>query len=238
MQIDFEKEEMAAKLRGSLYEFVRFFVRYITGRPYIESRPTGRESHQITICRELAQTLRLEHPDDNLIINVEPGSGKTLHLCMFIAWCYAHYPDCNFIYISFSHTLAAAQTSFIKQIVSSEMFRYLFDIDISKESRAKDHFATTAGGHVSAFGSAGAITGRNAGLPNLDRFSGAVIIDDAHKPDEAHSHTIRKSVVRNYEETIRQRPRGKNVPIIFIGQRVHEDDLASFLFSIFFFLIF
>ena len=60
------------------------------------------------------------------------------------------------------------------------MYQYLFDIDIAKDTKSKDHFATTAGGHVAAFGAAGAITGRNAGLPGLDRFSGAVIIDDAH----------------------------------------------------------
>ena len=228
MKIDMEKEEMASRLRGSLQSFIKVFTKYMTQRDYIESQPEGRESHQITICRELTSFLRMEHPDENLLINVEPGSGKSLHICMFVAWCYTHYPDCNFIYISFSHTLSSAQTSFIKQIIGSELFRYLFGIELAKDSRAKDHFATSAGGHVAAFGSAGAITGRNAGLPGLDRFSGAVIIDDAHKPDEAHSDTVRQSVIRNYEETIRQRPRGNNVPIIFIGQRVHEADLAAY----------
>ena len=226
--IDFQKEEMAARLRGSLYEFTKFFTKYITNRDYIESRPEGRESHQISICKELTGMTRMEHPDENLLINVEPGSGKTLHICMWVAWCYTHNPQCNFIYVSYSHTLAAENTSFIRTIMSSEMFRYLFDIEISKDTRAKDHFSTTAGGHVAAFGSSGAITGRNAGLPNLPYFSGAVIIDDAHKPDEAHSDTMREGVIKNYEETIRQRPRGMNVPIIFIGQRVHEADLASF----------
>ena len=48
--IDLEKEEMAAYLRGSLYEFTRFFTKYITNRDYIQSCPTGRESHQIIIC--------------------------------------------------------------------------------------------------------------------------------------------------------------------------------------------
>ncbi len=68
-------------------------------------------------------------------------------------------------------------------------------------------------------------------LPGLERFSGAVIIDDAHKPDEVHSDTIRQSVIDNYRETIQQRCRGINVPIIFIGQRLHEDDLAAYLIN-------
>lgn len=228
MKIDLEKELEASKLRGSLQEFIKFFVRHITNRDYIESQPLGRESHQITICRELSSFTRMEHPDENLMINVEPGSGKSLHVCMWIAWCYARNPQCNFIYISYSQTLAAEQTAFIKQIMQSHMYGYLFDVFVSRDTKAKDHFATTAGGHCAAFGSMGAIVGRNAGLPGQDIFSGAVIIDDAHKPDEAHSDTIREQVIRNYEETIRQRPRGENVPIIFIGQRVHEKDLADF----------
>lgn len=231
MRIDVEKEEEASRLRGSLIDFTKFFFKYITQRDFNIVQPDGREPRQITICRELTKITRLENHDENFLINIRPGSGKTLHLCMWVAWSFAHYPDCNFIYVSFSHTLAAAQTAFIKQIMQSDMYKYLFDVELARDSRAKDHFATTAGGHVAAFGSAGSITGRNAGLPNLNRFSGAVIIDDAHKPDESHSDTVRQSVIRNYEETIRQRPRGQNVPIISIGQRVHEDDLSAFLIS-------
>ena len=113
-KIDLEKEEEAARLRGSLREFTKFFTKYITGRDYIESQPLGRESHQITICRELSGMTRMEHPTENLLINVEPGSGKTLHVCMWVAWCYAIVPICNFIYISYSQTLATEQTSFIR----------------------------------------------------------------------------------------------------------------------------
>lgn len=227
--IDHDKEDTAAKLRGSFHEFLKFFTKYITGRDYIQSNPECRESHQITICRELVSFQRLEHPDENLLINVEPGSGKTLHVCMWVAWCMVHNPNSNFIYISYSHSLAAEQTAFIKLIMSSPMYGYLFNVYLAKDTKAKDHFATTQGGHICAFGSEGAITGRNAGLPDQPIFSGAVIIDDPHKPDEAHSDTIRDKVIKNFEETIRQRPRGKNVPIIYIGQRVHEADLAAFL---------
>lgn len=228
MRVDLEKEELASRLRGSLQEFTKFFTKHITNRDYIESQPVGRESHQITICRELTAMTRMEHPDENLLINVEPGSGKSLQICMWIAWCYTQNPGCNFIYVSHSQTLAAEQTAFIRLIMSSQMYYYLFGVELARDTKAKDHFATTEGGHVAAFGSAGAIVGRNAGLPGLPHFSGAVVIDDAHKPDEAFSDTMRENVIRNYETTIRQRPRGENVPIIFIGQRVHEADLAAF----------
>jgi len=227
--IDIEKEEMASRLRGSLLEFSQFFFEHITGRPYIVSCPLGRESHHISVSRALTKVARLEVLRE--IINLPPGSGKSTFACMFSAWCWADYPDSNFLYISYSHELAAKHTAFIKTVVGSQMYGYLFDVHLSIDSRAKDSFKTTKGGSIKAFGSSGAVTGQDAGLPGLERFSGCVILDDAHKPDEAHSDTIRQGVIDNYDETIRQRCRGVNVPIISIGQRVHEADLTDFLRS-------
>lgn len=223
-----ERETLAAELKGSLLFFTEFFYKIVTGREYIVSRPTSRESHQITICREFTRMFRNETPD-NLQLNIQPGSGKSVSVCMFVAWCYAHYPDCNFLYISYSHDLAAKHTSFIKTIMTCEAYKHLFDVHIKSDSRAKDNFSTMANGTVRAFGSGGPVTGSDAGLPGLHRFSGAVLIDDVHKPDEVHSDSMRESVLRNYQETIRQRPRGVNVPIIFIGQRLHEIDLGGWL---------
>lgn len=229
--IDLHKEEEAAKLRGSFLEFTRFFYKYITNRDFIVSEPLGRESHHIVVCRELTKLLRLQIPSNRLLINLPPGYGKSVLVSHWVAWCLAHYPDSNFLYLSYSHDLAAKHTSAIKSIVASPMFGYLFDVKIKQDSRAKDHFVTDSGGTVRAFGSTGSVTGSDAGLPNQDRFSGAVVIDDPIKPDAAHSDTQRESVQRNYEETIRQRTRGINVPIVFIGQRLHEDDLAAYLLS-------
>lgn len=115
--------------------------------------------------------------------------------------------------------------------MSDDIYQYLFDISLNRDSTAKDDFKTTVGGNVVALGSHGSVTGQNAGLPDFNDFCGALIIDDPIKPGEAHSDTIRQKVTDNYVETLRQRTRGKYVPIIFIGQRVHEDDLAAFLFS-------
>lgn len=229
MKIDYEKEEHASKLRGSLLEFCRYFYEYITGRPFNVVYPVGRESRHIVCCKILTSIMRLEIL--RAVINIPPGGNKSTLLSMWVAWTWAHYPDSNYLYISYSHELASKHTAFIRSIVSSKMYRYLFDVSIDPESRAKDSFRTTAGGTVKAFGSAGSITGQDGGLPHLDRFSGAVILDDVIKPNEAHSDTIREGVINNYNETIRQRCRGVNVPIVYIGQRVHEGDLADFFLT-------
>lgn len=222
---------MASELRGSLLSFTQFFYPLLTGRDFIISKPVGRESHHIIISRALTQAARLQIPDQRLIINVAPGSGKSTLLSMWIAWTIASYPDSRFLYISYSKVLAAKHTENIKRILQLPHYNYLFGVKIRHDSKAREYFQTTSGGAVAAFGSGGAITGQDAGLPGLSRFSGAVIIDDAHKPDEVHSDTIRQSVIENYRETIQQRARGINVPYIFIGQRLHEDDLAAYLIN-------
>ncbi len=229
LQVKLENAEVAAKLKGSLLLFIQAFFPILTGREFIISRPIGRESHFITICRALTKCTRLQAL--RLLVNVPPGHGKSIMVSFWIAWCLAKWPDCNFLYISYSKTLAATHTDVVKRIMSLSQYKVLFNVHLREDSQAKDSFTTTAGGTVSAFGSAGSITGRNAGLPGLDRFSGAVIIDDSHKPDEVHSDLIREGVITNFRETIQQRPRGINVPIVFIGQRLHEQDLPAFFIS-------
>jgi predicted phage terminase large subunit-like protein len=227
--IDLDKEVQAARLRGSLLEFMRFFYEYLTDREFIVSQPVGRESPQITICRTLTDVFELKYENENL--NVPPGTGKSTDLCLWIAWAWAHYSDCNFLYLSHTQELAAGHTAFVRSILTSRMYQYLFGTTVDKDSRAKDSFKTSGGGALKAYGTKGPVTGQNAGLPNLNRFSGALIIDDAHKPDEAHSDTIRENILANYDLTIRQRCRGIKVPIIHIGQRVHEDDLTGYFLS-------
>jgi predicted phage terminase large subunit-like protein len=221
--------EERAKLLGSLLLFTQVFYKIRTGRDFVISEPVGRESHHITISRQLTRSLKLEVK--RLLINIQPGAGKSEMMINFIAWCFANYPDSQFLYLSYSHELAAKHTYTVRQIIELPHYKKLFGVEIKSDSSAKDDFKTIQGGALKAFGSHGAVTGQDAGLPNLDRFSGAIIMDDMHKPDEAHSDTIRENVKRNYLETIVPRPRSPNVPVIFIGQRLHEDDLPQNLIN-------
>lgn len=215
-----------AKLLGSLLYFIQFFYKAHTGREFRISEPVGRESHHIIICKQLTRIFNLQ--SNRLVINVPPGHGKSTMLVYFIAWAWAHYPDCNFLYISYSHDEAAKNTSEVRGIISHPIYRKLFGVEISASSSAKDDFKTNHGGTLKAYGSAGAVTGKNAGFPGCERFSGALIIDDAHKPDEVFSDNVRNSVINNYKQTMAPRVRGPRVPQIFLGQRLHEDDLAAF----------
>jgi len=219
------QDELKYKLLGSFLDFTRYFYKIRTGRKFELSQPTSRESHYVTVSKALTQCHRGEIP--NLGINIPPRYGKTELLIHFVAWCLARNAACNFIYVSYSHTLATKQTATVREIVSMPEYRRLFGVDLADDTQAKDNFATTAGGSVYAVGAGGSITGRGAGIANLKDFGGAIIIDDIIKPQDALSDTIRDSRNDWYKNTLLSRLNNRNTPIIFIGQRVHEDDLAG-----------
>lgn len=221
--------QLRVDLLSDFFLFNRFIFKERTGRDFIISRPMSNESHFLTICRELENVFHGK--THRLLINCPPGWSKSELIKNFICWATGWYSDACHLYISYSHELAASHTHAIKQTMMLPIYRKLFDVGINRESSAKDFFKTTAGGAVAAFGSSGAITGRDAGLPGLDRYSGGVFVDDIHKPDEVHSEVIREKVKRNYIETIEPRCRGHNVPIVIIGQRLHQDDLFTYLMN-------
>lgn len=219
--------QLRVDLLSDFFLFNRFIFKERTGRDFIVSHPLASESHFITICRELEDVFYGK--TRRLLINCPPGWSKSELIKNFICWATAWYSDSNHLYISYAHELASSHTHIIKQTMMLPIYRRLFNVDINRDSSAKDFFKTTRGGAVAAFGSSGPVTGRDAGLPGLDRYSGGVFIDDIHKPDEVHSDVIREKVKRNYIETIEPRCRGHNVPIVIIGQRLHQDDLFTYL---------
>ena len=226
---DVEILEFQAQLHGSFLLFCSVFYPLVTGRPFVISSPIGRESHFVTIARELTLCSKLQLL--SLLINVPPGSGKSTLIALWVAWTMSKYPDSQYLYISYGFELAAKHTEFIRRVIQCPLYQKLFGIYIRHDMKAKDHFVTNFGGSIKAFGMSGPVVGQDGGLPNCDRFSGAILMDDLHKPDEVHSDNIRASVIQNYQETIVQRPRSPLVPMIFIGQRLHEDDLPAFLLS-------
>ena len=224
-------DDFAYTLLGSFSMFTRFFHKKLTNKKFLIPEPPGRQSHVIEIAKALT---KVQHGDiTRLIINIPPRYGKTCLIINYIAWSLARNPACEFIFVSYGHSLAAKQTTIIRQILNLPDYRRLFPwVEITADTNAKDNFRTTAGGEVYAVGRAGSITGRGAGKRNSDVFAGAIIIDDIIKPDEATSDTVRASANDFYYSTLLSRLNdGPKTPIIFIGQRLHEDDLAGKLIS-------
>jgi predicted phage terminase large subunit-like protein len=225
-----DMHSLRVDLLSNFLLFNRFIFKERTGRDFIMSQPVSNVSHFVEIARGLEDVFFGR--ERFLLINCPPGWSKSELVKNFIAWCYGWYPDSNHLYISFAHELASSHTHVIKQTMMLPIYKRIFPhVEISRETSAKDFFKTTAGGAVAAFGSSGPVTGRDAGLPGLSRYSGGVFVDDIHKPDEVHSDVIREKVKRNFIETIAPRCRGFNVPIVVIGQRLHQDDLFTYLLN-------
>ena len=166
------------------------------------------------------------------IINIPPRYGKTESLVKcFIAYGLAINPASKFIHLSYSSDLALDNSSQSKEYVESESFQKFWQMKLKKDAQGKQKWFNESGGGVYATASGGAITGFGAGVANSKVFSGAIIIDDPLKPDDANSEVKRSSVNERYNSTIRSRVNDRETPIIVIMQRLHEEDLSGFLLN-------
>lgn len=223
-------QELRAALLGSPLLFTSTFYEIVNGRPFTISCPVGREPHAVTICKALKRIFLLSNKRQ--IISIPPGHGKSTFLSYFMAWTYAHYPDCNNIYTTHSADKASDVTYECKLVLESSFYKKLFpDTVISRAYSGKDDFKTDAGGRTKAFGIDGPITGCNAGYPYCDRYTGALFMDDLHKPGEIFSPARREGVIRKYNTVLKNRARGPNVPIFYIGHTLHQQDIVNFLKS-------
>lgn len=213
------------RMCNSLLDFTRVMYKLRTNRDWQVSLPAGRRSHFELISEALERVF--DGKCTRLVINVPPRYGKSELLIHFVAWCMCQYPDSNFMYVSYSATLAKRQTQTIREIMSMREYRELFKVQLSNDSQAKDNFATVQGGKVMGVGAGGSITGFGAGIKNVQRMGGAIIIDDIIKPDEATSDTIRDGINEWYHNTLLSRINDARTPIIYIGQRLHEDELVA-----------
>ena len=186
--------------------------------------------HLVLISNALMKVIKGE--TKRLIINVPPRYGKTeLAVKNFIAYGLAINPQSKFIHLSYSDGLALDNSSQAKEYIESEPFQNLWKMQLKKDAQSKSKWFNEMGGGCYATASGGAITGFGAGVVDSSLFSGAIIIDDPLKPDDASSDVKRNSVNERYNGTIRSRVNDRNTPIIVIMQRLHEDDMSGFLLN-------
>jgi predicted phage terminase large subunit-like protein len=205
-----------------------FFTRYI----YKENnrRNFTVAPHFVIIANKLMDVINGK--TKRLIINIPPRYGKTeLAVKNFIAYGLAINPSSKFIHLSYSDDLALDNSSQAKEYIESDAFQKLWQMKLKKDAQGKKKWFNEFGGGVYATASGGAITGFGAGVADSKTFSGAIIIDDPLKPDDAFSEVKRKAVNERYNNTIRSRVNDRDTPIIVIMQRLHEDDLSGYLLN-------
>ncbi|MDF2418467.1 phage terminase large subunit [Acinetobacter beijerinckii] len=177
----------------------------------------------------------LEGRIKNLSINVPPGSGKTELLTNLIARGLARNARSRFLYLSFSQSLVEDVSATARNIVKSVDFQSLWPVKISTSTDAKSSWKTTVdgydAGHVYSASMGGQVTGRRAGTLANEGFTGAIILDDPLKPEDAFSKSARKKANRKILNTVNSRKAKSDTPIILIMQRLHVEDPTNFVMT-------
>lgn len=207
--------------------FNRYFFKQRFGTKMIVN------DHHEVIQNALDRTMLAPSDPDfipRLIINVPPGYSKTeLASISYMARGLAINSMARFLHLSYSDKLVMQNSSTAREIVKSEAFQEMWPINIKNDTDSKKIWHTDENGGITATAAGGQVTGFRAGHMDEDKFTGALIIDDPVKPDDAYSETIRESVNNAYNETIASRVAIESVPIIVIMQRIHWNDLSGYL---------
>lgn len=186
-----------------------------------------------------------------LNINLPPRAGKTTLASYLVVFILTINPKSNIIYTSYSQSLLTDIALRVRDILEHPIYKALYPSTVQYESEEvapEDEFwaeylrkesnkntysakkIITSKGGVVLFASIGSqITGYGAGIRNVKGLTGALIIDDANKPDDIYHPTLRNRVLRYFSGTLLSRLNNPDVPIINIQQRLHLEDLSGVL---------
>lgn len=193
-----------------------------------------------------------------LIINMPPRYSKTeVAVKAFVGAGFALNPRSKFLHLSYSDTLVQDNSAAVRKSMCEPLYKSLFPwAELQREKGSAKKWRTKAGGEFYAVSTQGQVTGFGAGLVDTEEedrdygsltddaavsaaladmgaldgvFSGAIIIDDPVKPDDAESELVRTRVNERFESTIRSRLNSRDTPIVVIMQRLHEDDFTGYL---------
>lgn len=217
-----DREAERKVLLGSHLAFTRKFFVEKEGQPFSVA-----PFHPV-ICDTLDQVFAGKIK--RLIINIPPGYGKTeLAVINFIARGFAINPRSRFIHASYAEPLALDNSTKVKDVINLDGYQAHWPVKMRLDQNAKGLWRTTAGGHLRAAAAGQPITGFRAGILAEPGFTGAMVIDDPLKPDDASSDTTRKFINARWESTFKSRLAHEDVPVIVIMQRLHVDDFVAHL---------
>lgn len=173
--------------------------------------------HHQVICRALDAAVR--GIKKRLIIAAPPAHAKSVYTSHnFPAFWLGNHPKDKIIAASHTQPFAAEIGAKVRNLINNPLYKQLFEIEISSDTRAKDRWDTTAGGEYYTTGVGGTVVGRRANL---------ILVDDPYKSKQvAYSATERKKISEWYFTDVVPRLLPGGV-IVIIATRWHEDDLTG-----------
>jgi predicted phage terminase large subunit-like protein len=190
---------------------MRHFVPYVTEGLMIPA------SHHVILCNALDRAMR--GLVKRLIIAMPPAHAKSVYASHnFPAFWLGNRPKDKIIAASHTEKFAEEIGGRVRSVVNNPLYKQLFEMEISPDTRAKSRWDTTAGGEYYTTGVNGTVVGRRANL---------ILIDDPYKSKQiAYSAAERKKVSDWYFTDVEPRLLPDGV-VIVISTRWHEDDLSG-----------
>ena len=178
--------------------------------------------HLDTICGYLMAFHNDELPDKRLIINIPPGTLKSILVSvMYPAWTWISKGDTRYLSITNEQGLAIRDALRMKDIVTSEWYQSKWSNGLRTAQNEKTLFVNDRSGFRQSQG----ITASNTG-----KRGDCLIIDDPIDANKAYSEVIRTSVNDTWDRSLSSRLNDlEKSGVLLIMQRVHGEDLAGHL---------
>jgi predicted phage terminase large subunit-like protein len=204
----------ARAAQKDLHTFVRTFWRFIEpDLPFVDNW------HIKELCDVLMAVSRGEIT--KLLINIPPASSKSIIVSvMWPAWEWASKPGLRCLTASYGQHLTIRDNLRVRDICKSDSYQAHYALRFTGDQNVKELFKTRQRGWRFATSIGGAATGEHP-----DR----IIIDDPHTAEQANSEVEREKCIRWFKRTISTRGKARNVRIVVIMQRLHEEDLSGYL---------
>ena len=213
-----EHELQKSVCQDSFEEFVKYFW------PVIDPRPLVMNWHISAICQHMQSLYDGTLGFDNLLINVPPGSGKSLLMCMFCLWVWSKDPSYAIISAAGAANVSSRDSLKARGVLESPNHEYqqLFDTNwkLTGDQNEKLHFSNTRKGFRQAVTVNQKITGARANC---------LLIDD---PNDLNQNTRaeRAKGIHWYSNAFANRTiLGVRTIRILIQQRVSNDDLTGWI---------
>lgn len=163
-------------VRYAMVANFKFFCRIVS---FVNSGKelTFKPFHDIVLSK-LQNVTYQKNEKRNLALCLPIGSGKSLILEYWIAWNYFRNINLAFVYVSHSDTMITSRSREIKGIIESDFMQKIYPLKLKHDERSRISWSFEGAADrtgLKAISIGGALTGMDAGNPNVNEFSGALV---------------------------------------------------------------
>ena len=180
--------------------------------------------HIRELCKILEDVYYGRNDMTRVVINVPPGTMKSLLInVLFPCWIWAKNPRYRVLSAAYSATLSTRDNLKVRDVIGSAWFQKYWPLKLADDQDTKTRFNTNKKGWRFATSVGGPGTGEH---PDL------ILIDDALTALQAESKAERDTAINWITKTMMSRGVSRNVKVLVIGQRLHEEDPPGYLIGL------